>query len=65
MDRIFAVVSCKSKRVRPQEGQEIYSVFEISFSLPAEWKAYYGTGDCFLSQIGPGSRGTAIYVSDR
>ena len=26
---IFAVVSCKSKRVLPQLGQEIYSVLEI------------------------------------
>jgi hypothetical protein len=28
-DRILAVVSCRSKSVLPQEGQEIYSVFEI------------------------------------
>ena len=26
---IFAVVSCKSKSVLPQEGQEMYSVLEI------------------------------------
>ena len=47
---IFSVVSCKSNNVRPQEGQEIYSVLEIlvrvAWSMENDILFKYGKFKC-------------------